>query len=182
MWSGEICSNIRVNFLQLKCPSIKAAPQTALITCSNLQMSDVCLVQCRHINCLVQSQCCQLILHIHGSYIQLEFRHNSPFHMGWLSVCVFLTHGTRESTLTQNNCDCSYKSSTDSSRTAYTWNNICSNFCLFHKGKIVPSCQVMTVHLHSFLPWYYRDECQFSLLGRLTPEKKETLGTCWMGD
>ena len=47
----------------------------------NLQMSDACSLQFGRISCLVQSQCCQLILHFNVSYVQLQFRHDSPFHM-----------------------------------------------------------------------------------------------------
>ena len=55
--------------------------KSTIITCRNLQMSDVCSAQIRHISCLVQSLCCHLILQVNVRYIQLQFRHNSPFHM-----------------------------------------------------------------------------------------------------
>ena len=62
----------------------------------NLQMSDACSLQFRRISCLVQSQCCQLILHFNVSYVQLQFRHDSPFHMDWLCPCLRDTRNKEE--------------------------------------------------------------------------------------
>ena len=78
-------SNFKMNFLQLKCHFRNTAPQITLITSRKLQMSHVCSVLFRHISCLVQLQCCQLILHINGIYRKLHCRHDSPFSTSWLS-------------------------------------------------------------------------------------------------
>jgi hypothetical protein len=136
-------------------PFTKVAPQIPLITCCNLLMSDVCRVQCRHISCLVQSQCCQLILYIQGSYIYLQFRHNTPFLMDWLTDCPCLPTHTEQWGVPRHKATvtAAVTVATDTCRTAYTWNNICRYFCFFHKAKIVTS-YMLKVQLHSILPWY----------------------------
>ena len=81
MLQCEVVKSVRMS----KCTSFnsnasftKKAPQIVLITCRYLQKSDVCCVQCRHISCLMLSQCCQLNLHTNGGYTHLQCRHNCP--------------------------------------------------------------------------------------------------------
>jgi hypothetical protein len=71
-------------------PSHRLSLKSLPITCCNLQMSDVC----SHVSCLVQSQCCQLIFHINVSYIQLLFRHDSPFHTYCVRVFLNMEQGS----------------------------------------------------------------------------------------
>ena len=117
VWSGEICLNVKMITLQLKlkfnsnAPLTKSDPQIAPKTSHNLYNSDACSMQFCHISCLMLSQCCQLNLHTNGTYTHLQCRHNCPFHMDWLTVCFFLTHAIRKSTLAHWSCDCRTESS-----------------------------------------------------------------------
>jgi hypothetical protein len=98
-WNYFVICNFRLKWenqldRQIQHPSTQIALSQIIFwksphtTCLNPKTSDSCSLQSRHISYLVQSQCCQLILHINVSCIQLQFRHNSPFYVDWLCPCL----------------------------------------------------------------------------------------------
>lgn len=79
--------------------------KSPLIFCRNLQMFEFCSLQFSHSISVVQSHCCQLILHIKVNYAQLKFRHDDPFNKDWLCPRLLDTRN-KENTLREGNCHC----------------------------------------------------------------------------
>ena len=120
-------------------PFTQAPPQIAHKTCHKLQMSDVCRVHFPHNSCLGNRSVATWSYTFTVATYSYTLDTTVPsLWTDWLSVSSWHKEQERvpwnRGTLTA-----ALRVTTDTCRTAYTWYNIFSHFCLFHKVKIVPS-------------------------------------------
>jgi hypothetical protein len=120
-------------------PFTQAPPQIAHKTCHKLQMSDVCRVQFPNNSCLGNRSVATWSYTFTVATYSYTLDTTVPsLWTDWLSVSSWHKEQERvpwnRGTLTA-----ALRVPIDTCRTAYTWYNICSHFCLFHKVKIVPS-------------------------------------------